>query len=189
MASSIATREPEMMAAGDTLSFVRCLPDYPASGGWSLQYILTDLNANQALTFTSAASGNDHAVDEDNFAVGLQSADYILAGYAIKAEARHQIYRAVLTLTPDFADNAAQGPQKTEAQEMLEILRQALKDLYVQRFQSTKVQHNEFVMQKQREVLEQYQFWKEMRLNEIQLDRVRNGKASGAVSAPRFCIG
>jgi hypothetical protein len=185
----IALREPEAIAAGDTLLFQRRLPDYKASQGWSLTYILSDLQSNQVLTFPSAAAGDDHLISINAFAAALQADDYILAGYAVNGAERHEIYRAVLTLSSDFADNTAQGPQQTEAQEMIAILRDSLKALYRQQFQETDVQRNKFVMQKQGEVLQQLQYWKEMRLNEIQLERARNGKASGAVSVPRFCIG
>ena len=178
------------MAVGDTILFQRRLDNYPPADGWALNYILTDLQTNQAVpTLVSTAVGQNHQISQNNFAAVLDPGDYIFSGYAVLGAERHEIYRAVLTLTPDFADNTALGPLKTEAQEMIEILRTSLKQLYVQQFQETDVQKNKFVMQKQGEVLKSLQYWKEMRLNEIQLERARNGKPSGAVSAPVFCIG
>lgn len=60
MSAPILTTEPASIRAGDSLSWLISLPDYPAASGWSLSYAL--VNADGRITLTSAASGNSHSV-------------------------------------------------------------------------------------------------------------------------------
>lgn len=185
----IQTREPEIFAAGDTLSFTRTLPDYPAGDGWALTYVLTSLAGEKLATVTSTADGDNHKVYQDDFAITLDQGDYLLTGQVKNGAEDYTIYRGVLTLQADLTDGTASQPQKTEAQEMIDILRDSLKDLYRQKFSVTNVQHNQFVLQKQSEVLEQWKYWKEVRNNEIQWERAQAGKPTGAVRLPVFNVG
>ncbi len=52
--------EPARIVAGDTARWLRCLPDFPASGGWALAYVL--VSAAQRYTFGATASGDEHLV-------------------------------------------------------------------------------------------------------------------------------
>lgn len=54
------TSEPASIYAGDTISWNIALPDYPASGGWTLKY--KALCADGYFALTSTADGDDHAV-------------------------------------------------------------------------------------------------------------------------------
>ena len=60
MAAPNLTTEPASLIAGDTARWVKTLPDYPASAGWALAYIL--VSATQRITFASTPSGDDHLV-------------------------------------------------------------------------------------------------------------------------------
>lgn len=60
MAAEIPTNEPLEVRAGDTWKWTRSLPDYPASEGWSLSYVL--INAAAKIALTASASGDSHAV-------------------------------------------------------------------------------------------------------------------------------
>ena len=50
----------ERIIAGDTLDFVTTLPDYPASGGYTLKYRLSPRTSGSAIDITCSASGDDH---------------------------------------------------------------------------------------------------------------------------------
>ena len=60
MSAPIPYIEPARIVAGDTAKWLRSLPDFPASSGWSLTYRL--VNAGAAYSFTSTASGDDHLI-------------------------------------------------------------------------------------------------------------------------------
>jgi hypothetical protein len=55
------TTEPATLIAGDTATWLKTVPGYPASAGWVLTYTL--INASAKITITSAASGEDHLVN------------------------------------------------------------------------------------------------------------------------------
>jgi hypothetical protein len=57
---NIATTEPACVTAGDTVQWLKSLPDYPADDGWVLGYVL--INAASKITLGSTASGADHLV-------------------------------------------------------------------------------------------------------------------------------
>jgi len=54
------TNIPPTLMAGDSATWRASLPDYPASAGWSLSYVL--INAAGKLTIASTADGDDHLV-------------------------------------------------------------------------------------------------------------------------------
>ena len=55
-----ATLEPSRVTAGDTITWLRSLADYPASAGWVLSYTL--INSAAKISITATASGADHLV-------------------------------------------------------------------------------------------------------------------------------
>lgn len=188
----IPTREPEQFVAGDTLLLHRNLPDYLPSDGWVYRLTVTQPlpNGSQVVATTdSTADGDSHSFSVDNWLSELQDGVYILTGSVIKAANgdRHQVYHndAFLVTTSDAA-NAAAGPVKTDAQQMLEIILDTLKELYKRKYTETDVQRNKFVLQKSSEALADYKFWFAKRQQEIQQQNVRNGRASGAVQEPIF---
>lgn len=58
---TIPTTEPTVFAAGDTAKWEISLPDYPASDGWGLSYVL--VSAAGKITFSAGADGDDHLVN------------------------------------------------------------------------------------------------------------------------------
>jgi hypothetical protein len=195
--SNIAWREPELFAAGDTLLFQRYLPDYLPANGWFIKYTLTNPNTGlAAATFNTVVNPVDataHLANVAAFARALAPGDYLLVGRVQNTSnaitEQHQVYYGALTLQPDLADGGATAPVLTEAQEMITLLRDTLKQLYALQFAETEVQRNRFKLQDQQKVLEDLKYWKEVRFNEIAQERVRNGQASGMISVPVFSIG
>ena len=61
MAAPTPTTEPATLIAGDTARWIKSLPEYLASAGWALTYTL--INATNKITFSAAASGDDHLVN------------------------------------------------------------------------------------------------------------------------------
>lgn len=67
------TTEPLRFTQGDTVQWLKTLPDYPASAGWSLGYTL--VNSAGKFAIDSTAQGDDHlagasAAESDAFAPG-----------------------------------------------------------------------------------------------------------------------
>lgn len=60
MAAPTPTAEPISLLAGDTAKWLKSLPDYLASDGWVLSYVLA--NTITRITFTASAVDADHLV-------------------------------------------------------------------------------------------------------------------------------
>jgi hypothetical protein len=58
--ADIPTKEPLSFVQGDTVTWKKSLPDYPASDGWILKYYL--VNASEQIVIASSADGDDHLV-------------------------------------------------------------------------------------------------------------------------------
>jgi len=190
--ADIATREPEIFAAGDSLIFQRYLPAYPSSGGWALHYVLTDLLGVEKTAFVSIASAtliDAHFVDIDGFAAALDAGDYVLTGQAVNGAEKHQIYYGTLSLQGDLAAGASAGEIQTEAQEMISLLKDTLRQLYKLKFAETEDLRSRFKIQDQTKVLEDLRYWKEVRASEIQQERARNGQHPRNFTVPVFSIG
>lgn len=184
-------QEPQLFVIGDTLFFERYFPDYLPSKGWSLSYTLTAEDGTKEITFTATVDGDHFKISEIAFGAGLTPGGYVLTGEVINVANnwKHQIYKAPLRLNPDLADGLAGGSIQTLAQQMLETIGCTLKEMYRSRFAETDVQRNRFSQKDQEKVLRDWKFWYAKRQEEIQLDRVRNGRPSGAISQPFFAIG
>lgn len=94
--------EPSQLRVGDTWSWRRSLPDYPASKGWVLTYEL--VNGSDCISIAATADGDDHlvvvpAVDTSNKAAG----DYQWLARVRKAGVVTSIESGVMTVLPDFS--------------------------------------------------------------------------------------
>ena len=195
--NNIAWREPEVFAAGDTLLFQRYLTDYLPANGWFIKYTLTDPNSGLAVasfnTIVNPVDATAHLANVAAFARAVAAGSYLLVGRVQNTNGanteQHQVYYGELTLQPDLADGGATAVVLTEAQEMIALLRDTLKQLYALQFAETEVQRNRFKLQDQQKVLEDLKYWKEVRFNEIAQERVRNGQPSGMISVPVFAVG
>lgn len=76
MSTNLPTREPQVFTAGDTLSFVRQVSNYPASSGWTLSYVLrgpTTIKTNAVTYSTSDYLVSESATNTANWSAGVYS--------------------------------------------------------------------------------------------------------------------
>lgn len=52
---------PSTLRAGDTIAWDESIPDYPASAGWTLAFVLTKYGQS-LITITATTSGDDYAI-------------------------------------------------------------------------------------------------------------------------------
>ena len=131
-----AAREPDVISAGDTLAWERCLPACPASQGWTLSYSVIGLST--VINFQSVANGDGHAifVPGATTALWLPSNDSVLVGYALFPgnpnanpaipPLRQTIYYQLMPVKPNLQNAPADQPSKTFAELMIEKLKALL---------------------------------------------------------------
>jgi hypothetical protein len=119
MAASIPTVEPTQARAGDTWTWARALPDYPATT-WTLTY--TVFSSAAVFSLTAAASGSDHLVyeapgDTEAFTAGR----YDWVAHVSDGTDRYQVGGGALTILPNLAE-AATYDARSHARKMLDAI-------------------------------------------------------------------
>jgi len=102
MPAAIPTSEPPFLTAGDTWTWTRSFPDYPASSGWELSYALTSSTAQVAIT--ASASGDDHLVSVAAAITAAYTAgDYSWQAYVTLDAERYMVDSGRVTVRPNLA--------------------------------------------------------------------------------------
>lgn len=123
---TISTTEPAAVTAGDTLTWQKSLPDYPASQSWVLSYVL--INTSGKITINASASGDDHIISVSSAtSAGYSVGDYDWAAIVSKAGERHTVGRGRITINPDIT-SAAMLDGRSTARKALEALESAYLD-------------------------------------------------------------
>lgn len=112
--------------AGDTLQFTTSVPDYPASGGYTLTYRLVPRVSGAPITITAAASGDDYAVSVAAAATAAWTAgEYSWTAYVTLGAARYTQGSGQVTILPDPATMAAGTDTRSQAEIALAAAKQA----------------------------------------------------------------
>jgi hypothetical protein len=183
MAVIYQLREPLELAVGDTLAFQRYLPDYLPSNGWSLLYQISGYPiGTPAPEFTSTpdVTNTIHQIlVGEAVTAGWLECHCVLTGYAVSAIERHQFYYAELTLAANLGTGTNQVVVTTHAQRMIPLLEAQLEALAAHSLQDTTIQQTEIRRLKRMDLEKQLGYNKELRMNEIEVENVRNGRPSG----------
>lgn len=125
MSTEIPTKEPLSIQAGDTLTWLKSLPDYPASQSWVLHYRL--INSAGKFDITSSASGEDHLITATATATALYTpGSYSLLGWVTKTTSRYSVYSGKVQVLPDLAAESAGYDIRTPAKKILDLLDAAM---------------------------------------------------------------
>lgn len=129
MAYQTPTAEPAEVRAGDTVTWLKTLADYPASQGWTLYYRL--INVGAKIDITTTASGDLHLVNEaaattDDWDAG----SYDWVSWVTDGVSRYSIGSGKITVLPDLAAVSATGyDTRSQAKKMLDAIDAALLSL------------------------------------------------------------
>lgn len=119
-----ATTEPSRVTAGDTVTWLKSLADYPASAGWSLVYTLINAAAKQ--TITATASGDDHLVTVSAATTASWAAgSYTWSARVSKASEKFTVATGSILVAPDLAASAT-FDTRSSARKALEAVNTAL---------------------------------------------------------------
>lgn len=119
-----ATTEPTRVTAGDTITWLKSLSDYPASAGWTLAYVLINASGKQSITAT--ASGADHLVSISAAASGAWAAgSYAWQATVTKGAERYTVGTGSLIVAPNLAA-ATTLDTRSSAKKALEAVNLAL---------------------------------------------------------------
>lgn len=115
-----ATTEPTRVTAGDTVTWLKSLSDYPATSGWVLSYTL--INGTAKITATATASGADHLVSiAAATTAGWAAGTYTWQAVVTKAAERYTVGQGTIIVAPDLAA-AATYDTRTSARKALDAV-------------------------------------------------------------------
>jgi hypothetical protein len=117
------TTEPTTIAAGDTVTWRRDLPDYPASE-WTLKYRL--INPSGPIDITADADGAAHAVSVSAATTAAWAAGtYLWQSFVEAGAARHTIGTGTMVIKPDLAAMSGGYDARSTARKALDDARAA----------------------------------------------------------------
>jgi hypothetical protein len=124
--------EPSLLYTGDTWAWERSLPDYPASGGWVLNYVLVNSTGRippTSGTIASTASGDTHAISVAAAVTATYAAGaYTWQAFVTKAATseRFTVGQGKVTVKAGLTTVSAASDQRTQAQIALDAATTAL---------------------------------------------------------------
>lgn len=128
MSIEIPIIEPSRVRAGDTVTWLKSLANYPASI-WTLYYRL--INATAKIDITASASGDSHLVSvpittTDDWVAG----DYTYVAWVTSGTERVTVAQGRMTVLPNLAAISAAGyDSRTQAKKMLDAIDAAILSL------------------------------------------------------------
>lgn len=116
--------EPKKLHAGDSVAWDRVVPEYPASEGWLLHYVL---HGPEVIEFAAITVGDVYRVEiEASATAQWTSGQYIWAAFVIGPDdKRYTIASGDLVIKPNLL-LAEPGDVRTHAQRMLALIQAAL---------------------------------------------------------------
>ncbi len=125
MPQTIPTIEPAFIVAGDTITWLISTPDYQASAGYVLSYVL--INSAGKIAITASASGDDHLVSVSaTTSAAYAAGDYTWQSSVALGSERYTIARGAIKIRPNLAAQAAGFEARSTARKALDDLRSAL---------------------------------------------------------------
>lgn len=125
MAAEIPTKEPTQIRAGDSITWIKTLNDYPATDGWVLHYRL--INSAGKFDITATASGSVHLVSVSAATSATYTAgNYTLISWVTLGSDRYSINSEPIEVLPDLAAQASGYDTRSTAQKTLDLLDAAM---------------------------------------------------------------
>lgn len=184
MSIPVSNIEPAVITAGDTITWSRSLPDYPASGGWVLHYALRGATA---IDIIAAASGADHLVAVAPAAsAGYADGLYTMQGYVTNGSARYTIYSGPITIRPDLAASSTAYDGRSHVKKVLDAIESVIEGRATKGDQQLTIDGTTLVKMTAVELLALRTRYQGEYRKELQAARVAQGKNSGRKIVTRF---
>ena len=173
--------EPEKLTSGVTWKWKKTISDYPASE-WTLTYYLRKSGAT-ATSFSASADGDTHlvtviAATTAGYAAGV----YDIIGVVVKSAEKYVVFDGIVEVLPNPTASAAYGP-RTHARRVLDLIEAAMEGRIPNGMESYVIGGRSINKIPLRELYEKY---KQDVEQEVQAERLANGRRSGKNIGVRF---
>ena len=176
--------EPEKLTSGVTWKWKKTISDYPASE-WTLTYYLRKDGAT-ATSFSAAADGDTHLVTVTAATTaGYAAGVYDIVGVVVKAAEKYVVFDGIFEVLTNPATAGAYDP-RTHARRVLDLIEAAMEGRIPNGMESYTIggrSINKIPLNQLRELYEKYA--QDVR-QEVQAERLANGRRSGKNIGVRF---
>lgn len=188
MSAAIPTTEPTQLRAGETLSFSRSLPDYPAnaSPAWAITYAFRGPGVSK-IDFTSAASGSDHLVTVA-FATTAEWKPGIYTGTGVVSNGttKAQVYSGQLIVLPNLAAQEADFDARSQARRTLDNINAVLEGRASSTVLNSMVEGTKLERIPHEDLLKLRDYFQNLVNQERAAEAIANGKSTGRTTFARF---
>lgn len=123
--TTIQTSEPAIVYAGDSISWRKSLPNFPATDGWALAYKL--VSASSIIAINATADGADYVIDVPaSTTSGWLAGTYRWVAFVTKASARYTVASGEIVIRPNLAGATDAFDARSDAERALDDLKKAL---------------------------------------------------------------
>lgn len=180
----IASKEPELVVAGDTWTWRRDdLSDYPASA-WTLTFYVS--NASGKLDAEAVADGDAFVV---TFAAantaGLAAGTYRLEGYVVNGAERYRIYTGSIEVEPNLA-SAGNIDARSHAEKALDAIQAVIEGRASKDQISYTIEGRTLSRTPIEDLLRLRDVYRREVSQERARDRIRSGRPAGRSTLVRF---
>ena len=176
--------EPEKLTAGVTWKWKKTLSDYPASE-WSLCYYLRKDGAGIS-TFNASADGDTFETTVTAVHSALVDAGvYDFIGIVSKGTEKYLVFDGIVEVLPNPTASAAYDP-RTHARRVLDLIEAAMEGRIPNGMESYVIGGRSINKIPLRELRELYEKYKQDVEQEVQAERLANGRRSGKNIGVRF---
>lgn len=183
--ATLPTTEPASFVAGDTLTWQRSLPDYPA-GTYTLKYRL--INTAGKIDITASASGTDHLVEvSPTTTAGYTAGDYAWTAWVEKTGERFTVGSGTVTVLPNIAALSTLDA-RTDAAKILDQLMAAYTSYTTSNGHVVEyeIAGRRMKYRNAAEIIEQINHWKAVVAAEKRAERIAAGLGGGNKVLVRF---
>lgn len=181
------TTEPKRITAGDTVSWLKSISDYPASAGWSLSYTL--INATGKIAIDAVAQGEDYLVSiPANVSAEYTPGAYPFVAVVTKAGERHTVGRGSIIVDPDLAAQAGGYDTRSNARIILDNLLLAYRTASADQafVQDYEVAGRRLSFNAKADWIIEIDYWKREVAKELRAKRLADGLDAGTKVYVRF---
>lgn len=187
--ADIPTIEPLEIIAGDTLTWKKSLPDYPATSGYTLKYRL--INAAGKIDITATASGDDHLINVSAATTAAYTpgtytwTSFIEKGADASLE-RYTIMTGTIIVKPSLATQTAGYDTRSHVKKVLDALDSLIEGKASRDAMQISIAGQTITKMSPEELIKWRSHYARLYQQELAAENINKGLASGRKILARF---
>ena len=186
MAQTTLTAVPVSMYAGDTLTLLIAVDNFPAGDGWTLTYGFRKENGS-VISFSSTASGSQYlvAVSATDTAQWLPG-KYVGTASVSLGAVKETVWRGSMEVLPDLSQQVDNFDTRTSAKKCLDAINAVLEGKATRDVMQTTIAGQSIGRMSWDELLSAKSYFQDQVDSEIAAENAANGLGSGRNILVRF---